>query len=77
MTKPDPDESLEALEAELAQHRALRGRSQAGRTAFRVWSLVIILALIIGALLVLQYLVSQIPPPGERRPAGGQESARE
>ncbi len=67
MHKPDPDAALKALEAELAAQRALRHGSSAGRTAFRVWSIVIVLALILGSLLILQYLVSQIPTPEERK----------
>lgn len=67
MDKPDPNAALKALEAELASQRALRHGSSAGRTAFRVWSLVIVVGLIIGALLILQYLVEQIPTPEERK----------
>jgi len=51
---------MKMVEAELSLMKPKRG-SSSSRNAFRIWSLVIILGAVIGGLLLLEFLVSQIP----------------
>ncbi len=74
MNDPDPDEVLKMVEAELAMKRAGRGGSSTSRNAFRIWSLVIIIGMVLAGLLLLEYMVSQIPRP-HRNPGAAQQDA--
>ena len=66
---PNPDEVLKMVEAELSLMRTKRP-SKPGRMAFRIWSLVFLFALVVVSLLVLQFMVSQLPSrSGEGGPA--------
>gem|GEM_PF-5161210 len=61
------------VEAEMAVKRATRA-APSSRTAFRIWSLVILVALFIGALCFLEFLVSEIPRRAHK--AAGQEATQ-
>ena len=63
MANPDPDEVLKMVEAELALKRAGRGARSFNRNAFRIWSLVLIIGMVVAGLLLLEYMVSQMPHP--------------
>lgn len=58
----DPQAVLRALEAELAARRDARQRHGSSRTAFRVGSLIFLVAGLAGALLALQVIVTQLKP---------------
>ena len=53
---------MKMVEAELSLMKPKRG-SSSSRNAFRIWSLVVILGAVIAALLLLEFMVSQIPRP--------------
>jgi hypothetical protein len=60
MTEPDPDQLLKSLDAEIAMAKFRRSGTGANRNAFRMAG---IMVLVIGtaiALLVLQYMASEI-----------------
>jgi hypothetical protein len=76
MADPNPDEVLKMVEAELAMKRARArsGVSSSSRNAFRIWSLVVILGMVLGGLLLLEYMVSQIPHPHHDASAAQQDA---
>ena len=75
MADPNPDDVMKMVEAELALKRATRGASSS-RNAFRIWSLVFIIAAVIGSLVLLEFLVSQIPHTHHTpNPAAQQDAA--
>jgi hypothetical protein len=74
MTHPDPDEVMKMVEAELALKRAKREKPSS-RNAFRIWSLVIIIAAVIAGLFFLEFLVSQIPKPNHNPTPTPEETA--
>lgn len=67
-----------SIEFQFAQERRQRAAflSAGGRTAFRIWSLVIIGVLLLAAIFLLEWMLAQIPRPAHRaRPAGSAPSA--
>ncbi|MDP9292033.1 MAG: hypothetical protein M3O82_06705 [Verrucomicrobiota bacterium] len=72
---PEQDALLLAAELELTQARLRRTPAPASRTAFRIWALVFIAALVAIALLALQWIVSTIPRPAHNdSPAQAQQT---
>ena len=63
MPETDPAEVLKMIDLELARARTVRRSDFGNRNAFRVWSLVMILAATAGAFFLLQFMVAQLPRP--------------
>jgi hypothetical protein len=63
--KPEPDagQLLKMLEMQAEMKRSARASRDTGRNTFRIFSLVIILAVTAGALFALQMMLSQLPRP--------------
>src|SRR5437870_2171013 len=64
--KTDAEQLLKIVEFQLAQQRKERHAGDP-RTAFRIWSLVVIVVGMILALLVLQWMLTQLPRPERAR----------
>lgn len=59
------DQLMKLLDAQLAEQRKARFSGDS-RMAFRVWSLIVILAGVIVSLCILQWMLSQLPKPEKR-----------
>ena len=74
--KPDPpareihdaEKLAKSIALQFAREHQERGSffSTSGRTAFRIWSLVIIVMLMLAALFALDWMLAQIPRPQHR-----------
>jgi hypothetical protein len=74
MMESDPDQLLKSLDAAMAMSRAKHARTGANRNAFRIASIAILLIGTLAALVLLQYMVSQLPvPPHPEKAAPAQK----
>ena len=60
MTEPDPDQLLKSLDAEIAMARFRRSSQGSNRQIFRVASILFLVIGTVVALLVLQYMASEL-----------------
>jgi hypothetical protein len=63
MTETDPDKLIKMLDIELNAARANKQRKAGTRNAFRVWSIIVLLAGTFAALGLLHYLASSLQRP--------------
>ena len=72
-THLSPDQILRLIQAESGAHPPLSRFKDFNRNAFRIWSIVIILLGSAISLLILQFMLDQMPRPN-RPPAANQQN---
>ena len=72
-----PEQLMKLLDSQLAAKRARHSAASQRRTAVRVFGAILIVGLCLAAFLILQYVVTELPPRnGARSAIGGEIEVR-
>jgi hypothetical protein len=74
--EPDAEQLLKMLDLQIAQKRSERARHDAGRGAYRIVSIVLIIGIALIALFALQMFLSQMQRPDDRVRGGSTQADR-
>lgn len=67
--EPTPDQLLKLLDVQIEMQRQKRKVTSRNRAVFRIGGIFLIIVILLGALLILQFALNEVPHEGRSNPA--------